>query len=161
MDYQGTDTLRLTEVFIFLIEMAESGVYTYVKTNHIEHFKYTKLVCAKSLHLCLTVCDPMDCSPPGSSVHGILHAGILELVAISSCGRSSRPRDQTHISGSKWDQAHISGSKWDHTHISGSKWDHAHISGHTGRWIIYHEHLLGSPIQSLVYFNCSSIIFFR
>ena len=32
----------------------------------------------------LTLCDPMDCSPPGSSVHGILQAGTLEWVAISS-----------------------------------------------------------------------------
>ena len=32
---------------------------------------------------CPTLCDPMDCSPPGSSVHGILQAGILEWVAIS------------------------------------------------------------------------------
>ena len=34
--------------------------------------------------LCLTLCDPMDCSPPGSSVRGILQAAILEWVAISS-----------------------------------------------------------------------------
>ena len=34
-------------------------------------------------HSCPTVCDPMDCSLPGSSAHGILQAGILELVAIS------------------------------------------------------------------------------
>ena len=33
--------------------------------------------------LCLTLCDPVDCSPPGSSVHGILQARILEWVAIS------------------------------------------------------------------------------
>ena len=32
---------------------------------------------------CLTLCDPMDCSPPGSSVHGIFHAWILEWVAVS------------------------------------------------------------------------------
>ena len=32
--------------------------------------------------LCLTLCDPMDCSPPGSSVHGILQARILEWIAI-------------------------------------------------------------------------------
>ena len=32
---------------------------------------------------CLTLCDPMDCSPPGSSVHGILQARILEWVAMS------------------------------------------------------------------------------
>ena len=35
-------------------------------------------VCAKSLQLCLTLCDSMDCSPPGSSVHEILLARILE-----------------------------------------------------------------------------------
>ena len=39
---------------------------------------------AKSLQLCLTLRDPMDCSPPGSSVHGTLQARILEWVAISS-----------------------------------------------------------------------------
>ena len=32
---------------------------------------------------CLTLCDPVDCSPPGSSVHGILHARVLDWVAIS------------------------------------------------------------------------------
>ena len=39
---------------------------------------------AKLLPLCLTLCNPMDCSPPGSSVHGILQAIILEWVAMSS-----------------------------------------------------------------------------
>ena len=38
----------------------------------------------KVLLLCLTLCDPMYCSPPGSSVHGILQARILEWVAIPS-----------------------------------------------------------------------------
>ena len=38
---------------------------------------------------CLTLCDPMDCSPPGSSVHGILQARILGWVAISSSTGSS------------------------------------------------------------------------
>ena len=37
---------------------------------------------AKSLQSCLTLCNPMDCNPPGSSVHGILEARILEWVAI-------------------------------------------------------------------------------
>ena len=45
------------------------------------------------------ICNPMDCSPPGSSVHGILQARTLEWVAISSFRGSSRPRDQTHVSG--------------------------------------------------------------
>ena len=38
---------------------------------------------AKSLHSCPSFCDPVDCNPPGSSVHGILQARILEWVAIS------------------------------------------------------------------------------
>ena len=45
-----------------------------------------------------TLCDPMDCCPPGSSVHGILQARILEWVAISSSRGSPRPRDRTHVS---------------------------------------------------------------
>ena len=42
------------------------------------------LCCAKLLQSCLTLCHPMDCSPPGSSVHGILQARILEWVAVAS-----------------------------------------------------------------------------
>ena len=48
--------------------------------------------------LCLTLCDPMDWSPPGSSVHGILQARILEWVAISFSRGSSWPRDRTQVS---------------------------------------------------------------
>ena len=43
----------------------------------------------------LTLCSPMDCSPPGSSVHGVFQARIPEWVAISSSRGSSQPRDQT------------------------------------------------------------------
>ena len=49
----------------------------------------------KWLSLCPTLCDPMDYSPPSSSVHGILQARILEWVAIPFSRGSSRPRDQT------------------------------------------------------------------
>ena len=45
-----------------------------------------------------TLCDPMNYSPPGSSVHGISEASILEWAASSSSKGSSRPRDWTHIS---------------------------------------------------------------
>ena len=45
-----------------------------------------KVLAAQS---CLTLCDPTDCSPPGSSVHGILQAGTLEWVARPSSRRSS------------------------------------------------------------------------
>ena len=54
--------------------------------------------------LCPTLCDPMDCSPPGSSVCGTLQARILEWVAIPFSGGSSRPRDGTQVSwiASRW-----------------------------------------------------------
>ena len=62
------------------------------------------MLAAKS---CPTLCNPMDCSPPGSSVYGILQARILEWVAMHSSRGSSRPRDQTGVScmshhGSPW-----------------------------------------------------------
>ena len=47
---------------------------------------------------CPTLCDPMDCSPPGSSVHGILQARILERVAISFSRVSSWSKDWTPVS---------------------------------------------------------------
>ena len=56
------------------------------------------VLCAKLLQSCPTLCDPMDCSPPGSSVHRILQARILEWVAMSFSRGSSWPRARTHIS---------------------------------------------------------------
>ena len=71
---------------------------------------------AKLLQSCPTLCDSLDCSSPGSSVHGILPARILELVAMPSSKGSSQLRDQTHVS---------------------------YISC-IGRWVLYHEFHLGS-----------------
>ena len=72
----------------------------------------TREVLSYILHLCFvlskqvskvaqsgpTLCNPMDCGPPGSSVHGILQATILEWVAISFSRGSSRPWDRTQVS---------------------------------------------------------------
>ena len=55
-------------------------------------------VCSKTLQSCLTLFHPVDCSLPGSSVHGILQARILEWVAMPSSRGSSPPRDQTCLS---------------------------------------------------------------
>ena len=49
-----------------------------------EYFCAAAAAVAKSLQSCLTLCNPMDCSPLGSSVHGILQARILEWIAKSS-----------------------------------------------------------------------------
>jgi len=66
--------------------------------------------CLSITHVCaqshLTLCDPLDCRPPGSSVHGVFQARILQWVAISSSRGSSWPRNRTHIScvscSSRW-----------------------------------------------------------
>ena len=60
--------------------------------------KFFATVHANSLQLCLTLCDPMDCSPPGFSIHRILQARILEWVAMLSSRGSSRPRNGTSVS---------------------------------------------------------------
>ena len=67
---------------------------------------------------CPTLCNSMDCSPPGSSVHGILQARILKWVAIPSSRGSSQPRDQTHLSHISWSPASAgrffaTGATWD------------------------------------------------
>ena len=75
---------------------------------------------AKLLQSRLTLCDPVDCSPPGSSVHGVLQARILEWAAMPSSRGTSQPRDWTHVS---------------------------YISCF-GRWVLYHLCHLGSPRKS-------------
>ena len=55
---------------------------------------YVKVLVAQ---LCPTLFDPMDCNPPGSSVHGILQAKILEWVAISFSRESFEPKNRTHV----------------------------------------------------------------
>ena len=55
-------------------------------------------LCVLVAQSCPTLCDPMDYSPPDSSVHGILQARILEWAAVSFSRGSSRPRDQCCVS---------------------------------------------------------------
>ena len=60
------------------------------------HVINMKILVAQS---CLTLCNPMDCSWPGSSVHGISQARILKWVAIPFFRGSPWPRDRTQVSG--------------------------------------------------------------
>ena len=76
---------------------------------------------AKLLQSCLTLCKSMDCSLPGSSVHGILQARILEWIVMPSSRGSFWPRDRTHVS---------------------------YVSC-IGRHVLYHQWRLGSPIFRL------------
>ena len=79
---------------------------------HLQYFKCTAkwfsfiyiylcvcvCVCVLVAQLCPTFHDPIVCTPPGSSVHGILQAGILVWVAFPVFRGSSRPRDRTQVS---------------------------------------------------------------
>ena len=81
---------------------------------------------AESLQLCLTLCNPMDYSPPSSSVCGIFWAGILEWVAMPSFRGSSRPRGWAHVS---------------------------YVSC-IDRPVLYHSHHLGSPMLIILEAQC-------
>ena len=59
---------------------------------------FKSLVPCLVVQSCLTLCNPMDCSPPASSTQGILQERILEWVAMPSSRGSSQPRDQTQVS---------------------------------------------------------------
>ena len=87
---------------------------------------------AKLLQSCLTLCNPIDGSPPGSPIPGFLQARTLEWVAMHSSKGSSQPRDQTHIS---------------------------YVSC-IDRQVPYHWHHLGSPLVPLddYYLNYSGFL---
>ena len=81
-----------------MTEKRQSVFSNYVALHHrllSPAFAFSCCLVAKS---CLTLCKPVDCSPLGSSVHGICQSRILEWVAISSSRESSRPREQAGIS---------------------------------------------------------------
>ena len=84
------DTFRPTQTFRLRLEFRGSTVIQILAPGG-------GCVCARA-QSCPTLCDPMDYSPSGSSVHGILQARILEWVAISFSRGSSPLRDQTHVS---------------------------------------------------------------
>ena len=85
--------------------------------------RYTTAAVAKS---CLTLCNPVDCSLPGSSAHGILQARILEWVVMPSFRGSTQPRNWTQVS---------------------------YISC-IGRRVLYHQCHVGSPLyrDALIWF---------
>ena len=83
------------------------SVYTLGYLQQLQYIKHLKnyillntdcFIKWSHAHSCPTLCDLMDCSLPGSSVHGIFQARILEWVAISFSRRSSWPRDWTRVS---------------------------------------------------------------
>ena len=75
------------------------AIFSQNSTGFCTHLHNSSLcMCGRSPQSCPTPCDPKDCSPLGSSVHGILQARILEWVALPSSSRSSPPKGSNPIS---------------------------------------------------------------
>ena len=121
---------------------------------------YDKPVKVKVLvaQLCLPLGDPMDCSSPGSSLHGILQVRLLEWVAISISRRSFQPRDWTqvyHITGRFFTiratrevhdkpRQHIKKQRLDFANKSPSSQSYDFSSSHVRLWELDHKEGLAS-----------------
>ena len=70
-----------------------------VSPAHLTSHHLRPALCVLVSQFCLTLCDPLNCSPPGSSLHGILQARVLEWVAISFSRGSAWLRNWTQDSG--------------------------------------------------------------
>ena len=107
--YEWRQIFKLTQTHSLNFSELENTFFGKVTLKHMKESSeflgvfsfYPKLLTQKEsevAQLCPTLCDLVDCSPPGSSVHGILQARILKWVAISFFRGSSRLRDQTQVS---------------------------------------------------------------
>ena len=99
----STGILSLVALNIFNLPWFFRGLimfrYVFIWVSPIlSLFSFFKLCACSVAQSCLTHYDPMDCNPPGSSVHGIFQAKILEWVAISFPKVSSWSRDHTQVS---------------------------------------------------------------
>ena len=103
-------------------QKAEKYFHLVIKIAQYDMHYISSSLCmhAKSLQSCPSLCNLADCSPPGSSVHGIIQVRTLEWVAMPPTRGSSQPRDQTFI----------------------------FCVSCTGRWVLYHQHHLGRPSPS-------------
>ena len=108
MDSQQGPIVSTRELFSMLCQPGWRGVWWRLDTCicmaeslHCSHETTTILLISYVFVLvaqsCPTLCDPMDCSPPSFSVHGILQARILEWIAIPFSGGTSQPRDWTLV----------------------------------------------------------------
>ena len=95
--FMGTLPSRLNH----LPKVSPPNIILWIRFQHVNFEKtqaFSLQVPSEVAQSCPTLCNPMDCSPPGSSVHGIFQARILEWVAISFSRGSSQPRDRTQVS---------------------------------------------------------------
>ena len=87
-----------TSLWAALLSTPKGGFLANSKGRVSSKFPWCVCVHTQSLQSCPTLWAPMDCRPPGSSVHGILQTRILEWVAMPFSGASPPPSDQTHVS---------------------------------------------------------------
>ena len=123
--------IKFFNIYRFREHLKESPASTFLAK---QHYLFTTLhlvfyYCVLVAQSCLTLCNPMDCRPPGPSVHGISQARILEWVAIHFSRGSSWPRDQTQVSRL---------SNWAHTLRAHT---HTHTHTHKSTYIIYNTYM--------------------
>ena len=95
-----TGSSQLMQVLLLrttLWELRMWMVYSILTESQKETHFSRVCVCCYFSRVWSTLCDPVGCNPPGSPVHGIFPARILEWVAISFSRGSSWPRDRTHV----------------------------------------------------------------
>ena len=102
LHYKLKKGLKSWHSYVILIQYTfnlRKNMETRIKSWVISNMFFKALyVCVLVAQLCLTLCDPTDCSPPGFSVHRILQARILEWIVNSFSRGSSWPRDWTQVS---------------------------------------------------------------
>ena len=98
-DCQGSPWLKHS-VLLFSSSLSSAQWAQSLPQHFTEALAFSRLAWEMCVNAqsCPTLCNHMDCSPPGSSVHGIFQARILEQVATSCSRGSSQPRDQTRTS---------------------------------------------------------------
>ena len=89
----GADCGSDHELLIAKLRLKLKKVWKTTRTLSYRTLSYKKESESEVTQLCLTLCDPLDCSPPCSSIHGIIQARVLEWVAISFSRGSFRLRD--------------------------------------------------------------------
>ena len=91
----GNKILKIPRKKLKILKKKKKSISLKLGKDHYLILSQVKVLVAQS---CPTLCNPMDCSPPGYTVHGIFQARILEWVPISFSRGSSQPRHRTWVS---------------------------------------------------------------
>ena len=125
---------RFISVHIFSLYILFQFTFTHSLISHIQTHTHahTYVCCCLVIKSCLTLCDPMNYSPPGFSIHGISQARTLEWVAVPFFRESYQPRDQTWISCiGRQILYHWATGKSTHMYTYTQSYIHKHTCAHT------------------------------